>query len=187
MIKCVNLSLGEYMGFFSFIAEVGDIWAKAGALRILKDVLDKNGRYYDVVGNTISSFERTNRDFISETATYILTSVRQKYTDIYSGKFEQKPHDMATAFVGLVLASKQAEEGKSYLYDWIVRCTQSIGEELIKNRNLYPFTNMDIQIISEQMPYFESLRDCKYDVIQSGDGDDGTEVVFHPPENQWKY
>jgi len=189
------------MGLFSFFNKVGIVATKASLTIKLTKILEDSNCDIAKLAFRENVFKLpliSHQDYFDYKKRYEFYNERQilivsktidliwnKFSEIYSGKFGQKPHDLTTLFIALLYLYTLAEE--NYAKSCVLSALQKIGEDIIKNKNLYPFTTMDIELISKHMPFYEEHRPYEYEEYYGGCEGEIIEYSRIPMEYNWKY
>jgi hypothetical protein len=137
-------------------------------------------------------YRRWDKQVTGLVASNIIDKILNEFPEVYSGKFGQRPHEMTTMFIALLHLFLICNKfGEIYFLCEV----QKIGEDIIKNRNFYPFTSMDIELISKHMPSYEPHRPYEYYVSDMEEVYDESGSLCNirdiysaiPMEHNWKY
>ncbi len=137
------------MGFFSFF---GTIKAKAEIEGVLENLLK-----IQVDNGTMSQDPKL-------VAKLCMLKAWDDFPDVFNGNFGQRPHKLIGVAVGIASVINTTErENKDFL--GLLTAFFTVLSEIETNRNYYPFTNIDYEMLNRIAPIIESEQkafDDKY-------------------------
>ena len=128
------------MGFFSFF---GTIKARADIESVVEKLLE-----IQVNNGTFSANPK-------QVATLCMLGAWKNFPDVFNGNFGQRPHRLIGASVGIATIINTTErENKDFR--GLLMAFFTVLSEIETNKNYYPFSNIDYEMLNRITPIIES-------------------------------